>query len=301
MTVFITGVHGQLGHDAALEFLSRGYVAVGCGSRDDVGNCPCDYITLDICDKAAVMREIKRIQPNVVLHCAAWTAVDAAEHAENREKVRAINVQGTANIAHACCEVDAKMIFISTDYVFSGMGSAPWAADCRDFAPCNYYGQTKLDGERAVKSVLNKYFIVRTSWLYGVNGTNFVKTMLRLGNTHDTLRVVADQIGTPTYSRDLAGLLADMAESEAYGVYNAANEGGYISWCDFAHAIFDNAGVAVNVLPTTTAEYGAAAVRPLNSRFDTTKLTAQGFAPLPPWEDALKRFLSELAQTEEQG
>lgn len=301
MKAFITGVHGQLGHDAALEFMSRGHIAVGCGTKPEAGNCPCEYTVLDICDADAVMRTLTRVAPDEVVHCAAWTAVDAAERAENREKVRAINVHGTENIARACAECGAKLIFISSDYVFPGTGDSAWAADCRDFAPCNFYGQTKLDGERIVSILLERYFIVRTSWLYGINGTNFVKTMLRLGETHSTLRVVDDQIGTPTYSRDLARLLADMAEGERYGVYNASNEGGYISWCDFARAIFARAGLDVRVDGVTTAEYGAEAVRPLNSRFDKSKLAARGFAPLPTWEDALERFLSELAKTEEQG
>lgn len=297
MNVLITGARGQLGHDAATEFAARGHAVTGTASAPEAGE---SYRPLDIRDKDAAARVIESARPDIVIHCAAWTAVDAAERAENRERVRAVNAQGTANIARACAEQGCKMLYISTDYVFPGTGSAPWSADCREFAPCNHYGRTKREGERAVEEALREYFIVRTSWLYGARGSNFVKTMIRLSKTHDSLRVVADQIGTPTYSRDLARLIADMAESDRYGHYNAANEGGYISWCDFARAIFARTGAQTRVQPVTTAEYGAPAARPLNSRLDTGKLIRQGFAPLPTWQDALGRFLCELDRMEEQ-
>lgn len=295
MRVLITGVNGQLGHDAALEFAARGHSVIGTGTAaaERTG-----YMRLDICDFDAVSRIVSAVRPDAVIHCAAWTAVDAAERAENREAVRAVNVRGTENLARACKSVGCKMLYISTDYVFPGTGSAPWTADGRDFAPCNYYGQTKLEGEFAVSDRLESFFVVRTAWLYGLNGNNFVKTMLRLARTHDTLRVVADQLGTPTYSRDLARLLADMAQSDRYGFYNASNEGGFISWYDFACAIFKREGLDTQVIPVTTAEYGAEAPRPLNSRLDKSKLVRQGFAPLPVWQDALERFLTELHSME---
>ena len=294
MKILITGVNGQLGHDAAQEFYSRGHSVIGTGTA--AHNRP-GYMQLDIRDRDAASRIIKEISPDVVVHCAAWTAVDAAESAENCDAVRSVNVTGSKNLALACNSCGCKMIYISTDYVFPGTGSTPWAADCRDFAPCNYYGQTKLEGELAVSEILDNYFIVRTAWLFGLNGNNFVKTMLRLTKTHNTLRVVDDQIGTPTYSRDLARLLADMAESNKYGFYNATNEGGFISWCEFARAIFSHEGLSTNVIPVTSAEYGAPAPRPFNSRLDKSKLTQQGFAMLPTWQDALDRFLAELHES----
>lgn len=250
------------------------------------------YIQLDITDAAAVSRVLREVKPDAVVHCAAWTAVDAAEDAENQPKVRAINAEGTANIAAVCKELDCKMVYISTDYVFNGQGETPWQPDCEDYAPLNFYGRTKLEGELAVSSRLEKYFIVRIAWVFGLNGKNFIKTMLKLGETHDTLRVVNDQIGTPTYTLDLSRLLVDMIETEKYGYYHATNEGGYISWYDFACAIFKTAGMNVNVLPVTTAEYGESkAKRPFNSRLDKSKLTDNGFQPLPDWQDALERYM----------
>ena len=299
MRVFVTGVGGQLGHDVMNELHKRGYEGIGSdiapqysGAQDGSAVTTMPYMPLDITDAAAVSRVLREVKPDAVVHCAAWTAVDAAEDAENQSKVRAINARGTANIAEVCKELDCKMVYISTDYVFNGQGETPWQPDCKDYAPLNFYGQTKLEGELAVSSRLEKYFIVRIAWVFGLNGKNFIKTMLKLGETHDTLRVVNDQIGTPTYTLDLSRLLVDMIETEKYGYYHATNEGGYISWYDFARAIFKAAGMNVNVLPVTTAEYGESkAKRPFNSRLDKSKLTANGFQPLPDWRDALERYM----------
>ena len=299
MRVFVTGVGGQLGHDVMNELHKRGYEGIGSdiapqysGAQDGSAVTTMPYMPLDITDAAAVSRVLREVKPDAVVHCAAWTAVDAAEDAENQSKVRAINARGTANIAEVCKELDCKMVYISTDYVFNGQGETPWQPDCKDYAPLNFYGQTKLEGELAVSSWLEKYFIVRIAWVFGLNGKNFIKTMLKLGETHDTLRVVNDQIGTPTYTLDLSRLLVDMIETEKYGYYHATNEGGYISWYDFARAIFKAAGMNVNVLPVTTAEYGESkAKRPFNSRLDKSKLTANGFQPLPDWRDALERYM----------
>ena len=299
MKVFVTGVGGQLGHDVMNELHKRGHEGVGSdiapqysGARDGSAVTTMPYIQLDITDASAVSRVLREAKPDAVVHCAAWTAVDAAEDEENQPKVRAINASGTANIADVCKELDCKMVYISTDYVFNGQGETPWQPDCKDYAPLNFYGQTKLEGELAVSSRLEKYFIVRIAWVFGKNGKNFIKTMLKLGETHDTLRVVNDQIGTPTYTLDLSRLLVDMIETEKYGYYHATNEGGYISWHDFACAIFKAAGMRVNVLPVTTAEYGESkAKRPFNSRLDKSKLTDNGFQPLPTWQDALERYM----------
>ncbi len=284
MKLLITGSKGQLGHDLINEAQKRGYETVGV-----------DVEEMDICDDAAVNEVIKKEAPDTVIHCAAWTAVDAAEEAENLEKVKAINADGTRNIARVCKEIGCKMLYISTDYVFDGQGSEPWKPDCKDYKPLNVYGQSKLDGELAVSELLDKFFIVRIAWVFGLNGNNFIKTMLKLGKTHDTLRVVNDQIGTPTYTHDLARLLVDMAETGKYGYYHATNEGGYISWYDFAVEIFRQAKMDVNVIPVTTEEYGQSkAKRPFNSRLDKSKLVECGFMPLPTWQDALKRYLKEL-------
>lgn len=299
MRVFVTGVGGQLGHDVMNELHKRGHEGIGSdiapqysGAQDGSAVTTMPYVQLDITDAAAVSRVLREVKPDAVVHCAAWTAVDAAEDAENQPKVRAINAEGTANIAEVCKELDCKMVYISTDYVFNGQGETPWQPDCKDYAPLNFYGQTKLEGELAVSSRLEKYFIVRIAWVFGLNGKNFIKTMLKLGETHDTLRVVNDQIGTPTYTLDLSRLLVDMIETEKYGYYHATNEGGYISWYDFACAIFKTAGMHVNVLPVTTAEYGESkAKRPFNSRLDKSKLTDNGFQPLPAWQDALERYM----------
>lgn len=303
MKVFVTGVAGQLGHDVVNELISRGHQAIGSdiapqysGIADGSPVTTCPYVSLDITDKAAVNKTLMVLAPDAVVHCAAWTAVDLAEDAENREKVRAINAGGTAHIAEACEALDCKMLYISTDYVFDGQGETPWQPDCKDYKPLNVYGQTKLEGELAVSGTLEKYFIVRIAWVFGLNGKNFIKTMLNVGKNHDTVRVVNDQIGTPTYTYDLSRLLVDMLESEKYGYYHATNSGGYISWYDFTCEIFRQAGYTTKVVPVTTAEYGLSkAARPYNSRLDKSKLTQMGFEPLPTWQDALARYLKEMA------
>ena len=294
MKVFVTGVGGQLGFDVVNELKKRGYEAIGSDILDEVA-ADCAYVKLDITNADAVETAITEANPDVVIHCAAWTAVDAAEDEENLPKVRAINVDGTQNIANVCKKLDCKMIYISTDYVFDGQGTAPWQPDCKDYAPQNVYGQTKLDGELAVSNTLDKYFIVRIAWVFGKNGKNFIKTMLNVGKKYDTVRVVNDQIGTPTYTYDLARLLVDMAETEKYGYYHATNEDGYISWYDFTKEIYHQAGYKTEVLPVTTAEYGLSkAARPFNSRLDKSKLVEAGFTPLPTWQDALSRYLKEI-------
>ena len=294
MLVFVTGVNGQLGYDTVKELLSRGHRVIGSGTAAEC-RCACEYCRLDITDTVAVNAALMRIKPDAVIHCAAWTAVDAAEDEENRGRVYAVNVDGTANIASVCSALDCKLLYISTDYVFDGQGDEPWGPDCRTYAPLNVYGRSKLEGELAVASTVERFFIVRTAWVFGVNGKNFVRTMLELGRTHDSLRVVDDQIGTPTYTPDLARLLADVIESEKYGYYHATNEGGFISWYDFAVEIFRQAGYSVEVIPVSTAEYGLSkAARPFNSRLDKGKLTQCGFVPLPDWKDALSRYLNEI-------
>lgn len=301
MKVFVTGVAGQLGHDIMNELYKRGYEAVGSdlapaysGIADGSAVTTMPYVSLDITDKAAVERVITEIIPDAVIHCAAWTAVDLAEDDDKVAKVRAINAGGTENIALVCKQLDCKMTYISTDYVFDGQGTEPWNPDCKDYRPLNVYGQTKLEGELAVANNLEKYFIVRIAWVFGLNGKNFIKTMLNVGKNHDTVRVVCDQIGTPTYTYDLARLLVDMIETEKYGYYHVTNEGGYISWYDFACEIFRQAGKSTKVIPVTTEEYGQSkAARPFNSRLDKSKLVENGFTPLPDWQDALSRYLKE--------
>lgn len=302
MKVLVTGVAGQLGHDVMNELAKRGYDGIGTdiadsysGVQDNTAVVGMPYVQVDITDAESVEKTIKEIKPDVVVHCAAWTAVDAAEDEENRDKVFAVNVEGTKNIANACKEIDAKMVYTSTDYVFDGQGTEPWKPDCKEYAPLNIYGQSKLDGELAVSEILDKYFIVRIAWVFGTNGNNFIKTMLKVGKKFDTIRVVNDQIGTPTYTYDLARLLIDMIETDKYGYYHATNEGGYISWYDFACEIFRQAGYSTNVNPVTTEEYGISkAKRPFNSRLDKAKLIENGFTPLPDWHDALKRYLDEI-------
>lgn len=296
MRFFVTGVGGQLGHDVLNELDKRGYEAVGTDILDEVKS-QFPYVKLDITNESEVNKAIALIKPDVIVHCAAWTAVDAAEDEENQPKVRAINSEGTRYIAQAARTNDAKMIYISTDYVFDGTGERPWEPDDRNYAPCNVYGQSKLDGELAVSGILDKYFIVRIAWVFGKNGKNFIKTMLNVGKTHDEVRVVNDQIGTPTYTYDLARLLVDMAETDKYGYYHATNEGGYISWYDFTCEIYRQAGLSTKVTPVSTAEYGLSkAARPFNSRLDKSKLTENGFTPLPTWQDALSRYLKELEE-----
>ena len=299
MKIFVTGVCGQLGHDVMNELNGCGYEGIGSdiapeysGAMDGTPVTTMPYIQMDITDKEAVTETIRKVQPDVVVHCAAWTAVDMAEDDENVAKVRAINATGTENIALICKELDCKMVYISTDYVFDGQGTAPWDPDCKDYKPLNVYGQTKLEGELAVSGNLDKYFIVRIAWVFGVSGKNFIKTMLNVGKKYDTVRVVNDQIGTPTYTYDLARLLVDMLETEKYGYYHATNEGGYISWYDFTCEIFRQAGYTTKVVPVTTEEYGLSkAARPFNSRLEKKKLVEAGFTPLPTWQDALKRYL----------
>ena len=294
MKVFVTGVHGQLGHDVMEELAKREIIAIGSDISDVDDSYP-EYVPLDITDEKSVSVVLSGIRPDAVIHCAAWTAVDAAEDDENKSKVHLVNAVGTENIAKACKALDCKMMYISTDYVFNGEGTEPWKPDCKDYAPLNVYGKTKLEGEIAVSSLLDKYFIVRIAWVFGKNGNNFIKTMLRLSETHSELRVVNDQIGTPTYTYDLARLLADMILTDKYGYYHATNEGGYISWYDFACEIFRQSGKNVKVIPVTTAEYGhSKAKRPFNSRLDKSKLIENGFIPLPDWRDALNRYLQEI-------
>lgn len=302
MKVFVTGVCGQLGHDVMNELAKRGHEGVGsditaqyAGAADASAVVSMPYMQLDITDKDAVQQTIAAVHPDAVVHCAAWTAVDLAEDEDKIDKVRAINAAGTKYIAEACKAAGCKMMYISTDYVFNGQGTEPWQPDCKEYQPLNVYGQTKLEGELAVAGLLEKYFIVRIAWVFGLNGKNFIRTMLNVGKTHDTVRVVNDQIGTPTYTLDLARLLVDMIETEKYGYYHATNEGGYISWYDFTCEIFRQAGYTTKVVPVTTAEYGLSkAARPFNSRLDKSKLVEQGFTPLPDWRDAVARFLAEI-------
>ena len=309
MKVLVTGVAGQLGHDVMNELAKRGYEGIGSDIKDTYSGIPdgtavvtMPYVPMDITDKASVEKVLKEVNPDVVVHCAAWTAVDLAEDEDKKETVQKVNADGTRNIALVCKELGCKMVYISTDYVFDGQGTQPWEPDCKDYKPLNVYGETKLAGELAVSENLEKYFIVRIAWVFGKNGKNFIKTMLNLGKTHDQLRVVSDQIGTPTYTLDLAVLLADMIETEKYGYYHATNEGGYISWYDFTKEIFRQAIEAghkeyekVTVTPVTTEEYGVSkAKRPFNSRLDKSKLTANGFNLLPTWQDAVKRYLAEI-------
>ena len=303
MKFFVTGVAGQLGHDVMNELARRGHEGIGSdlapqysGIADESAVCTMPYVGLDITDAQAVEQVLLQEKPDVVVHCAAWTAVDLAEDEDKVEKVRAINAGGTRNIAAVCKKLDCKMIYISTDYVFNGQGTQPWQPDCKDYKPLNVYGQTKLEGELAVSELLEKFFIVRIAWVFGLNGKNFIKTMLNVGKKYDTVRVVNDQIGTPTYTLDLSRLLVDLAESEKYGYYHATNEGGYISWYDFTCEIFRQAGYQTQVVPVTTAEYGLSkAARPFNSRLDKSKLVEAGFEPLPTWQDALSRYLKEIS------
>ena len=311
MKVLVTGVAGQLGHDVMNELAKRGYEGIGSdiaesynGIQDGTPVVSMPYVQMDITDKASVEKVLTEVNADAVIHCAAWTAVDLAEDEDKKDKVHAVNAEGTKNIAEVCKKLDSKMVYTSTDYVFNGQGEEPWQPDCKDYQPLNVYGQSKLDGELAVSETLDKYFIVRIAWVFGKNGNNFIKTMLKVGKNHDKLRVVNDQIGTPTYTFDLARLLVDMIETDKYGYYHATNEGGYISWYDFTKEIFRQAveqghseygedRVAVD--PVTTAEYGVSkAARPFNSRLDKKKLVENGFTPLPTWQDALGRYLKEL-------
>ena len=311
MKVLVTGVAGQLGHDVMNELAKRGYEGIGSdiaesynGIQDGTPVVSMPYVQMDITDKASVEKVLTEVNADAVIHCAAWTAVDLAEDEDKKDKVHAVNAEGTKNIAEVCKKLDSKMVYTSTDYVFNGQGEEPWQPDCKDYQPLNVYGQSKLDGELAVSETLDKYFIVRIAWVFGKNGNNFIKTMLKVGKNHDKLRVVNDQIGTPTYTFDLARLLVDMIETDKYGYYHATNEGGYISWYDFTKEIFRQAVEKghkeygedrITVDPVTTAEYGVSkAARPFNSRLDKKKLVENGFTPLPTWQDALGRYLKEL-------
>ena len=311
MKVLVTGVAGQLGHDVMNELAKRGYEGIGSdiaksynGIQDGTPVVSMPYVQMDITDKASVEKVLTEVNADAVIHCAAWTAVDLAEDEDKKDKVHAVNAEGTKNIAEVCKKLDSKMVYTSTDYVFNGQGEEPWQPDCKDYQPLNVYGQSKLDGELAVSRTLDKYFIVRIAWVFGKNGNNFIKTMLKVGKNHDKLRVVNDQIGTPTYTFDLARLLVDMIETDKYGYYHATNEGGYISWYDFTKEIFRQAVEQghteygedrITVDPVTTAEYGVSkAARPFNSRLDKKKLVENGFTPLPTWQDALGRYLKEL-------
>ena len=301
MKYLVTGVNGQLGNDVMNELNKRGYEGVGSDIAPNysgiiydssVVNMP--YISLDITDEEAVKKVISDFKPDVVIHCAAWTAVDMAEDDDKVEKVFAVNTKGTTYIAKACKEIDCKMLYISTDYVFDGQGTKPWDPDCKDYKPLNIYGQSKLDGELAVSSILDKYFIVRIAWAFGLNGNNFIKTMINIGKKYSEVRVVNDQIGTPTYTYDLARLLVDMCETDKYGYYHATNEGGYISWYDFCCEFYKQYGLKTKIIPVTTEEYGLSkAARPFNSRLDKRKLVENGFKPLPTWQDAVSRYLQE--------
>ena len=302
MKFFVTGVNGQLGHDVMNELNKRGHQGVGsdmadtyAGVADGSAVTRMDYVKLDITDKDAVSKVIEAVKPDAVIHCAAWTAVDMAEDDDKVEAVRKVNAGGTQNIADTCRKLNCKMLYLSTDYVFDGKGTKPWQPDCKDYKPLNVYGQTKLEGELAVANTLEKYFIVRIAWVFGLNGKNFIKTMINVGKTHSEVRVVSDQVGTPTYTYDLSRLLVDMCESDKYGYYHATNEGGYISWYDFCVEIYRQYGLDTKVIPVTTAEYGLSkAKRPFNSRLDKSKLPLNGFTPLPDWKDALKRYLNQL-------
>ena len=301
MKIFVTGVGGQLGHDVVNDAVRRGHKAVGSdiaqnysGIQDNSTVVTAPYVQLDITDQDAVKNTIEKIHPDAIIHCAAWTAVDAAEDEKNKPKVEGINHLGTQYIAEAAKAVNAKMLYLSTDYVFDGQGTRPWNPDDKNYAPLNFYGQTKLEGELAVSGTLDKYFIVRIAWVFGLNGKNFIKTMINVGKTHDTVCVVNDQIGTPTYTIDLARLLVDMIETEKYGYYHATNEGGYISWYDFCVEFYKQYGLSIKVIPVTTSEYGLSkAARPENSRLDKSKLIEAGFKPLPDWKDAVRRYLKE--------
>ena len=291
---FITGANGQLGRDLIHELTSRGLECIGSDLGENfTGSENCKYVQLDITNYEEVEAAIKNFRPDRIIHCAAWTAVDAAEDDANKDKVFAVNVTGTENIARACKEINSVMTYISTDYIFDGTGERAWTPDDENFAPLNFYGETKLKGEFAVKKYLEKFFIVRIAWVFGSHGNNFVRTMLKIAENHDTLRVVNDQIGTPTYTPDLSRLLADINLTEKFGIYHATNEGGFISWYDFAKEIFSQAGLNIRVIPVSSSEYGVSkAKRPFNSRLDKSKLKSSGFELLPDWRDALRRYLN---------
>ncbi len=308
MRIFVTGACGQLGHDVVNEAASRGYEPIASditpeysGADDGSFAVSAPYLPLDITDETAVQNHITELHPDVIIHCGAWTAVDTAEDEENRPKVFAVNAGGTRNIARTAKNIGAKIVYLSTDYVFNGEGTRPWEADDQCCSPLNIYGQSKLEGELAVRESTDKFFIVRTSWVFGLSGNNFVKTILRVGKSHLQVRVVSDQIGTPTYTPDLARILLDMAETEKYGIYHVTNseteKDSYISWFDFTEEIYKQAGLDTEVIPVTTSEYGLSkARRPFNSRMDKQKLIREGFTPLPDWKDALHRYLMQIGE-----
>lgn len=294
MKVLVTGTSGQLGYDVMEELLERGHEAIGADRSETEAEF--EHVILDITDAERVMEVVQEVKPDAIVHCAAWTNVDGAEDPKNLKAVRAVNVEGTRNLAEAAKAVDAKMVYISTDYVFDGSGAEPWQPDDKNYAPINVYGQSKLDGELEVSRIIDKYFIVRIAWVFGKNGKNFIKTMIEVGTKHDIVSVVDDQIGTPTYTVDLARLIVDMIETDKYGYYHATNEGGYISWADFAEEIYKAAGMDTKVKKVSTEEYEkiagkAVAKRPFNSRLDKSKLVESGFEPLPEWRSAMERFI----------
>lgn len=301
MKFFVTGVNGQLGHDVMNELIKRGHFGIGSdiaekytGIMDNSAVTTAEYVQLDITNRKSVIDTISAIKPDAIVHCAAWTAVDLAEDIDKQPMVYKVNSEGTKYIAEASKLIDSKLLYLSTDYVFDGQGDKPWDPDCKRFDPLNIYGKSKLEGELAVSNLLSKFFIVRIAWVFGLNGKNFIKTMINVGKNHSEVRVVNDQIGTPTYTYDLSRLLVDMCESDKYGYYHATNEGGYISWYDFCVEIYKQYGLSTKVIPVTTAEYGLSkAKRPFNSRLDKSKLVRNGFAPLPDWKDALRRYLEE--------
>ena len=303
MKVLVTGVNGQLGHDVINELNRQGIETVGSDITEKYAGLMSDisamsYVSMDITDAGCVSRVLNEVHPEAIIHCAAWTAVDAAEDAENQAKVHAINAEGTRTVASVARSLDAKLLYLSTDYVFDGQGERPWEPDDKCYAPLSVYGQSKLDGELAITELMEKFFIVRIAWVFGLNGKNFIKTMINVGKTHDTVRVVSDQIGTPTYTYDLARLLVDMIQTEKYGYYHATNSesepDGYISWYDFCCEFYKQYGLDTKVIPVSTTEYGLSkAARPYNSRLDKRKLVEAGFKPLPTWQDAVSRYLKE--------